>query len=526
MAAQHPTEDAPETQVHVWKLSAEVTEESLCNLFARCGRITYVNILNSALGRRGRGGETLHHAYLTFETPDQVSAALSLSGNDELGQPIFVTSNKWKRDPEANLFVKNFPSTFTSKNLEELFSSFGTVHSAEVSIDQAGLSKGYGFVQFLDKDDAIRAAETLQGQDVGGNMISISKFVPKKELKVANKANLYVRGFGREFTDRDLSERFAEFGTIKSAVVFHTDKKGKPVDFGMVCYASRANATAATAALHGRTEHEITWFIEPYMDGCRRPHTLRHKICVQKQDWKNRDIVVMNLHVSIDEAKLQSLFSEFGVIENVKILKKAGEDTSSEQPSSGVGLICFKEAENAKRAKTEMNQKTVEGRKITVVRWLPKNELARKKLTNKRKRAYARTMALEATTTAATPAGTLAPTGPHLAVYRGRVGRGRGGRGRGGPISAKMLVTASAPETVSTYPVDMEKFSTATQEDQKLMLGEALHRLVGELTNDDSTTGKITGMLLELDSQEVLELLADAERLKSKVSEAEDLLRQ
>lgn len=60
--------------------------------------------------------------------------------------------------------------------------------------------------------------------------------------------------------------------------------------------------------------------------------------------------------------------------------------------------------------------------------------------------------------------------------------------------------------------------ATAKPEDQKQMLGERLFPLIQRMYPD--LTGKITGMLLEIDNSDLLHMLEHHESLKNKVEEA------
>ena len=72
-------------------------------------------------------------------------------------------------------------------------------------------------------------------------------------------------------------------------------------------------------------------------------------------------VYVGNLPWSMDEAALKELFAPHGEMEEVTIIK----DKFS-QKSKGFGFITFKEDEAAKKAIAEMNEKEIEGRKLTV----------------------------------------------------------------------------------------------------------------------------------------------------------------
>lgn len=63
----------------------------------------------------------------------------------------------------------------------------------------------------------------------------------------------------------------------------------------------------------------------------------------------------------------------------------------------------------------------------------------------------------------------------------------------------------------------------STPDQQRIILGERLFPLVAELENE--MAAKITGMLLEMDRDEILHLLESPDELKSKVEEAVTVLR-
>ncbi|CAD6214118.1 unnamed protein product [Miscanthus lutarioriparius] len=57
----------------------------------------------------------------------------------------------------------------------DIFASYGPL-SAEVAYDRdTGSSKGYGFVQFDDKNSMDNAIQSMNGQQVGGRTISVSE---------------------------------------------------------------------------------------------------------------------------------------------------------------------------------------------------------------------------------------------------------------------------------------------------------------------------------------------------------------
>jgi RNA recognition motif-containing protein len=78
------------------------------------------------------------------------------------------------------LYVGNLPHSTTDDQLSELFRQFGAVDSAKVITDRdTGRSKGFGFVEFLNADEA-RAAMSLNGKDFGGRPLTVNEARPKR----------------------------------------------------------------------------------------------------------------------------------------------------------------------------------------------------------------------------------------------------------------------------------------------------------------------------------------------------------
>ena len=80
----------------------------------------------------------------------------------------------------SKLFIGSLSYNVTSAKLEELFSEYGKIQSAEVIIDrQTGQSKGFGFVEMENSDDAKKAIEGLNGKEVDGRTIVVNEARPR-----------------------------------------------------------------------------------------------------------------------------------------------------------------------------------------------------------------------------------------------------------------------------------------------------------------------------------------------------------
>lgn len=81
----------------------------------------------------------------------------------------------------TNLFVGGLPYSTTDDELRDLFASFGAVSSAKVIFDrETNRSKGFGFVEMDNADEAQEAIKQLHDSDFGGRKIAVNEAHPKE----------------------------------------------------------------------------------------------------------------------------------------------------------------------------------------------------------------------------------------------------------------------------------------------------------------------------------------------------------
>ena len=79
------------------------------------------------------------------------------------------------------LYVGNLAYRVNSSDLEQLFSQFGTVESAEVITDRdTGRSKGFGFVEMGGDSEAQAAIDNLHDQEVDGRRLTVNEARPRE----------------------------------------------------------------------------------------------------------------------------------------------------------------------------------------------------------------------------------------------------------------------------------------------------------------------------------------------------------
>ena len=80
------------------------------------------------------------------------------------------------------LYVGGLPYSTTDDQLKEAFAQAGSVSSAVIIMDKmSGRSKGFGFVEFANDEDATKAIDMMNGKDFGGRTLTVNEARPLEE---------------------------------------------------------------------------------------------------------------------------------------------------------------------------------------------------------------------------------------------------------------------------------------------------------------------------------------------------------
>ena len=81
-----------------------------------------------------------------------------------------------------NIYVGNLSYGVSDDQLREVFEAYGTVSSAKVISDKySGRSKGFGFVEMDDDNEAKSAVEDLDGAEIDGRAVKVNEARPREE---------------------------------------------------------------------------------------------------------------------------------------------------------------------------------------------------------------------------------------------------------------------------------------------------------------------------------------------------------
>ena len=557
--------------LYVGELNPEVTEAMLFEIFNQIGPVSSIRICRDAITRRSLG-----YGYVNYHnTTDGEKALQELNYAPIKGAACRIMWSQ--RDPsvrrsgDGNVFIKDLDASIDNKALHELFSTFGNILSCKVVVDEAGVSKGYGFVHFEAKESAEEAISKLNGLLLNDKKVVVCHHVSRKDRVAQTDAaksvftNVFVKNLDENVDDSELEKVFTPFGKITSALISRDEQTGRSKGFAFINFETHTAAEAAVNELNGFDLHGRALFVGRAQKKAERAEELRRQFEADKMERSNKfvgvNLYVKNLAESIDEEKLRHEFAAFGTVTSCKIM------FDEKAVSRGFGFVCFSNSEESARALGEMNGRMLVGKPLYVA-FAQRKEDRRMQLeaqfsARAQQVRYQQQMAAAAVAAAGYPpaamyyppgAAGMRPMMPPMARSPMINNNGNGNGVNGGNQQRPPRTMRSAPVNGATpgpngYPQQNQQQRTpnnrrpyvskgprrpepltaaalaaATPEHQKVMLGERLYPLIH--SRQPETASKITGMLLEIDKAELLHLIESPEALDAKVNEALDVLRK
>lgn len=565
--------------LYVGDLSPDVPESMLYKYFNDVGEVSSVRLLRDTQTRRSLG-----YAYVNFHRADDAEKALEILNFKPIGDGGRPCRIMWsQRDPQlrksgkGNIFVKNLPLSMDHEALRDTFHPFGTILSCKVAQNSAGVSLGYGFVHFAQEEHAKRAVESSDGKKIQNQIVHVAPFLSKSSRGGVGKfTNIYAKNLPRELTEEAFTKLFATYGRITSHKLVTFTAEGK-TNFGFVNFSSFEEAKAAVDALNNTALEgsEKKLVVTRAQKREERKKELKERFEQIKADralkYQGVNLYVKNLSDNITDEKLTKLFSDCGEIMSAKVMVDA------KGKSKGFGFVCFRTPEAAMQAVSLKNNIMDEGKPLYVAmaqRFADRQAGIQEKLNRMRANkpnsgpiypGQFPPMGVPPAMRYMQPGWGQPPMGmpmqgmnqrPHYVLTpsqnaaRGpgaRRGRGQNRQGQGGPthlrghqVKYNSDVRNAGPRQQGPPPQRMQEHPVAPKaelqpdfagqmasmqpEQRKLAFGEQLFPRVH--ASHPELAPKITGMLLEMEDAEIMELLDSEEALSKKIDEALTVLEE
>ena len=105
-----------------------------------------------------------------------------------------------------NIFVGNLSFETTDDDLRTEFAAFGELTSVTILKDKfTNKSRGFGFVEMANKEEATKAVEALNGKNINGRTINAAEARPREERSSTGGGGGGNRNFSNNNYNRNRS---------------------------------------------------------------------------------------------------------------------------------------------------------------------------------------------------------------------------------------------------------------------------------------------------------------------------------
>jgi cold-inducible RNA-binding protein len=102
-----------------------------------------------------------------------------------------------------NIFVGNLSFGATEDTVRSLFEQYGTVERVSIITDRdTRQSRGFGFVEMSNNDEALRAIAVLDGKELDGRALNVNEARPREDRGFGGGGAFRGNGGGKRRTTR------------------------------------------------------------------------------------------------------------------------------------------------------------------------------------------------------------------------------------------------------------------------------------------------------------------------------------
>lgn len=493
--------------IFIKNLDAGIDNKALHDTFVAFGNILSCKVATNETGSLGYG-------FVHYETAEAADAAIKhVNGMLLNDKKVYVGHHIPRKERQAkieetranftNVYAKNVDPEVTDEEFEKLFTKYGKITSCVLQRDEDGKSKGFGFVNFEDHNEAQKAVDELHDSEFKGQKLFVARAQKKsereEELRRSYEAakneklakfqgvNLYLKNIPESYDDERLREEFAPFGAITSCKIMRAPS-GVSRGFGFVCYSAPEEANKAVSEMNGKMLDNRPLYVA----------------LAQRKDVRRQQLEAQIMQRN--QLRLQQQAAAQG-------MGYPGPGMYYPQPGAFPG----QPGGMVPRPRYAPAGMMPQG--MPMAPYGQPGQFPAGMMPQGYRPARPPRGAPNAAGGPAPPAGARPPTGVNGAP-----------RPAGQPVPGQPMPRGPAarpagrPEAGQPGTLTAAALAKASPEEQKQMLGEAIYPKVA--ASQPELAGKLTGMILELPVTELLHLLEESEALDAKVNEALEVLKE
>jgi len=286
------------------------------------------------------------------------------SNQTQLGSiaPGFAPVGHAQIPEDCTLFVGNLHSEMKDQDLFTNFEQFGKIASATVKKNHfTQESRGFGFVNYLEKASAARGKAEMNHSKIFGREIRIC--IRRDLSKLDKEANLYIKNISEKVTGKILEDEFIQFGEIFCCAIRYDDSN-RHLGYGYVQFENKEDAAKALQEMNGKDLEGQPIIVEKFQPKGKRTNG----------KWKT-NLYLKNFPRGWTEEKVREFIdakmANFGVITS-KFIRY------NEKYNNYMAFVSFETQEMANEALKELTDYEMEDTKIFISLHESKNIRRRK----------------------------------------------------------------------------------------------------------------------------------------------------
>ncbi|XP_022594932.1 embryonic polyadenylate-binding protein-like isoform X1 [Seriola dumerili] len=510
--------------IFIKNMDDSIDNKALYDTFSAFGNILSCKVVCDDKGSRGYG-------FVHFETQEAANRAIeTMNGMLLNDRKVFVGHFKSRKEREVefgtkamkftNVYIKNFGEDYSDEKLKEVFSAFGRTLSVRVMRDERGHSRGFGFVNYANHEDAQKAVDEMNGKEINGKIIYVGRAQKRLERQGELKrkfdqikqdriqryqgVNLYVKNLDDSIDDERLRKEFAPYGTITSAKVMTDGSQSK--GFGFVCFSSPEEATKAVTEMNGRIIATKPLYVALAQRREERKAILTNKYMQRLATLRTMTSPIIDsyqqagYYMTVPQPPTRSFYNHNAVSNMRPAPRWTGQPPRPQGPYS-TQFIGNSVPRRGSTAIATVRQASTQAPHIVS---------STHKTNNIGTQTVGGRTDMPGVTRSSQYKYSSAVRNPQHVVTVPA------------PLTRLQVIPAPVMEPPvhiqGPEPLTASMLAAAPLMDQKQLLGERLYPMIH--AHHPNLAGKITGMLLEIDNSELLHMLESPESLHSKVDEA------
>ncbi|XP_027186624.1 uncharacterized protein [Cicer arietinum] len=242
-----------EFEVFVGGLDKDATEDDLRKVFGEVGVVTEVRLMMNPQTKKNKG-----FAFLRFENVEQAKRAVAELKNPVInGKQCGVTPSQ----DSDTLYLGNICKTWTKEALKEKLKHYGVTTVEDITLvedsNDKGTNRGFAFLEFSSRSDAMDAFKRLQKRDVVFGVDKPAKvsfadsFIDPGDEIMSQVKTVFIDALPPSWDEDYVRIILKKFGEIEKIELARNMPAARRKDYGFVTFGTHDAATRCAESITG-----------------------------------------------------------------------------------------------------------------------------------------------------------------------------------------------------------------------------------------------------------------------------------